>query len=153
MVAQRMAPARGDPFWNAARPRSLSGEDQLVTVFSAVSSRSPRGTWGQALCVPAQGWGRGGGERGRGREETKAEAKGLAPRGTRPLQEAACSLGARWSQGRRRENMTPGTLGPVRPGGFGEPLADPVGYMLCRGAGRWRSWDIRGEFSTMPGTL
>lgn len=89
---QVVAPSRGDHFCNAARPRSLSGKDQLVTVFSALSAWSPGGTWAQALCAPA-------------REE---EAEGLAPRGTRPPEEAACSLGASWSQGgRRRENMTP----------------------------------------------
>lgn len=51
VVVQRMAPSRGDHFWKVARPRSLSGQDQLVTVFSAVSGMVPGSDTGRPPCA------------------------------------------------------------------------------------------------------
>lgn len=71
-------------------------ESQLVAVLSAVRAWTlgvTQATLVQALGVPIQ----------------EEEGRGLALRGTWPLEEAACSLGASWSQGRKGEK--PDTTG------------------------------------------
>lgn len=71
-------------------------ESQLVAVLCAVRAWTlgvTQATLVQALGVPSQ----------------EEEGRGLVLRGTWPLEEAACSLGASWSQGRKGEE--PDTIG------------------------------------------
>lgn len=80
----------------AVRPAQdhTASEGQLVAVLSAVRAWTlgvTQATIVQVLCVPVQ----------------EEEGEGLAPRGTWPLEEAACSLGANWSQGEEEKNLTP----------------------------------------------
>lgn len=82
----------------------IAGEGQLVAVLSTVRAGTlgvTQATIVQVLCVSVQ----------------QEEGEGLALRGTGPLEEAACSLGASWSQEKEQgEHDTVGHLVLSLPG-------------------------------------